>query len=1126
MIQRSRSPRRSPRRVPSRSTLATIALALVVATVTRGAARPVAAAPARPPAPPMAQPSAAPRGSVLVTIAGPSVWQRYGDRLRGGPDAPTGAADVRARAAAMHDELAAAREAVLSAQAPAVAAIEAIGAQVISRYATFANGLLVHATADQVARMAGVPGILAVEPAPLVRPLLDASVPFIGAPALHALKGYDGAGSFTAVIDTGVDYTHAHLGGPGTIEAWQAASAEGASERIDDLWQDKPLFPTAKVVAGYDFAGRHYNPPHLCSAAQEAAGECTSTPKPDMDPIDGAGHGSHVSGITAGNAFPDGLSDGVAPGAKLVGLKIYGEGGDDEAADMLVDAIEWCGNVNLTLETRGTLPPRVDAVNISLGEDWAVASTLFDTTAASVAGAGVTVVASAGNSGNRAFIVGTPSASPTILSVASSVPPEMGMEILVTHDGTTDSHLAVESAIARPLKDVVATIDTKRLEAPLGWFGRGCNDDEPLQDVAERVALIARGDCVFSEKLLNAQAKGAIAVLMFTNESPKNTMGGDGAGITIPAAMIDREPGEALRDLLLAGTEATVSFDPMRRRLDTSSADQIAGYSSRGPSVHGALKPDITAPGSNINSALMGTGVKGGSWNGTSMASPHVTGAAGVIAQRNRTEKLGLDGLGVAALLMNYTQQGVLAGSDIVPIARQGAGRVDVLRAGTGPLLVRTGPIASINLGLRALTAPVTTSVPLTVTNLTDAPVRFTLTPRVRRPVAVVSAVAFDISDRAIVLAPHVTQRIDVPTTIDPALLPAWTLYPSATGAGIDSVEAIEIDGWIAVQPVDDASAPLADAVAPAAAVPFYLLARRASAVTTNGLEAIGGARSLRFRNASPFDGDVELFHRPRQGDAPMPTDPDESNVPDELDVAAVGVRATTASTTTTTADRLDFAVVTHAPVTVPVPEQTQIFVDTDRDGTADWRIRAGDHRGGDRVQTFVGRWDPAADAITGTERITGTLFSSDVATHASVLSVPMALLGMDQPAAFDFWVVRRGTHEDWMHLGVSDVVPDGADAPGGPRLTFDPAAQARVPASYHVHVPGDAADGRGEAVVEFVVDPTKPDDGFLALYPQNDFAVDGAATGAQFGWLVPGEARPPAVYLPAVFSMFDATTP
>ena len=65
----------------------------------------------------------------------------------------------------------------------------------------------------------------------------------------------------------------------------------------------------------------------------------------------------------------------------------------------------------------------------------------------------------------------------------------------------------------------------------------------------------------------------------------------------------------------------------------TTSTDAISGFSSRGPvTVDGSnrLKPDISAPGSNIRSSVRGGGYQGG-WSGTSMAAPHVAGLAALL---------------------------------------------------------------------------------------------------------------------------------------------------------------------------------------------------------------------------------------------------------------------------------------------------------------------------------------------------------------------------------------------------------------------------------------------------------------------------------------------------------------
>ena len=90
--------------------------------------------------------------------------------------------------------------------------------------------------------------------------------------------------STVAIIDTGVDYTHADFGGPGTVPR---------TTRPSPTRQPRDVSRHHKVAGGYDFAGDSYD-------ADPQSDGLPAVPHPDSNPLDCDGHGSHVAGTAAG----------------------------------------------------------------------------------------------------------------------------------------------------------------------------------------------------------------------------------------------------------------------------------------------------------------------------------------------------------------------------------------------------------------------------------------------------------------------------------------------------------------------------------------------------------------------------------------------------------------------------------------------------------------------------------------------------------------------------------------------------------------------------------------------------------------------------------------------------------
>jgi subtilisin family serine protease len=137
---------------------------------------------------------------------------------------------------------------------------------------------------------------------------------------------------------------------------------------------------------------------------------------------------------------------------------------------------------------------------------------------------------------------------------------------------------------------------------------------------------------------------------------------------------------------------------------DQSSPDEIASFSSGGPTpISLQMKPDVTAPGEDVLSSLPGD--RWAAWNGTSMASPHVAGAAAVLMQRHPTWTVDQ----IKSALESTGDPVHVAGQPTeVPTTREGGGRINLQRA-DNPLvfthptglsfgLVKTGASSTVTL--------------------------------------------------------------------------------------------------------------------------------------------------------------------------------------------------------------------------------------------------------------------------------------------------------------------------------------------------------------------------------------------------------------------------------------------
>lgn len=536
--------------------------------------------------------------------------------------------------------------------------LAALGATELSRMRAGDNGFRIRVNADLLEGIRSISGVSTVAPVTIHTLDTSRSVPWIGADFVQDL-GIDGSNVTIAVIDTGVDYTHANLGGSGD-------PADFASNDPNVI--ESGTFPTSKVIGGYDFAGAVYD-----AGSSDPA---VYTPVPDADPLDGHGHGSHVSGIASGLGVDGSMGPGVAPGASIMALKVFGDEGG--STSLTSDAIEYALDPN----GDGDISDHVDVINMSLGSGFGDPADPSAVSANNASKLGIIVVASAGNSGPIPYVTGSPGVAKNAISVASSL--SGGDTLGFTVSGDVDaSYEAVEGTGAVRLSDGSVSGNLMAPADPANVFG--CN---PIaDDMSGSVALISRGDCSFDLKFINAQDAGASAIVVYNDGTAADRiapiiMGGigdSGVPITIPGVMTTAFAGEDLSAALAGGGVISSLLDETIM-VATLFGDTISDFSSRGPGHGGStFKPDVTAPGSAITSTGVGTGTGSLTIGGTSMAAPHVAGVAALLRQVHPRMKP----KGIKAIIQNSTSSALGAGTvgPIPALARQGTGVVNAKEA-------------------------------------------------------------------------------------------------------------------------------------------------------------------------------------------------------------------------------------------------------------------------------------------------------------------------------------------------------------------------------------------------------------------------------------------------------------
>jgi subtilisin family serine protease len=323
--------------------------------------------------------------------------------------------------------------------------VVALGGTVLARFTYASSGIAAVLDPAAVVRLARSSRVTRIRPIGSYQMDLNFTVPSVGGAAVQA-RGLSGRGATIAVIDSGIDYTHLAFGGPGTAEAYAEAYATNTTIG------DNAFFPGPRVKGGFDYVGELWPDGPLA---------------PDPDPIDSFGHGTSVADIAAGST-PG--APGMAPAADLYAFKACSARSRLCNGLALLQAVDDALDLDNDLATLDPATVIVLAISSAYGQPEDDLSAYVDIAAEM----GSVVVASAGSSGNKPYIVGAPGTADGAISVGASARVSSSLPLLTASANLESSrgpHLAdgaIKPDLLAPAGSSAAAVGTGNGTRPFG----------------------------------------------------------------------------------------------------------------------------------------------------------------------------------------------------------------------------------------------------------------------------------------------------------------------------------------------------------------------------------------------------------------------------------------------------------------------------------------------------------------------------------------------------------------------------------------------------------------------------------------------------------------------------------
>ena len=423
---------------------------------------------------------------------------------------------------------------------------------------------------------------------------------------------FNGGNTAVAILDSGFDIHHT------VFQNMPSDTMISASDIQDVLYESnaygyhknikvQDVYMNAKIPFVYDYADKDS----------------------DVAPYD-SNHGTHVAGIIGGS---DDVITGVAVNTQLVLMKVFGDINNGAIQEDILAALE------------DAMLLGVDAINLSLGSACGFARSsdneyineVYD----KIEAAGISLVVAASNDYSSGYggengntnkasnpdsaTIGSPGSYASTISVASIS--GVKSKYMIHEDGYIFFFNNANNNAGKPYDfyDMLfENLDTDKTKIELEYVtvpGVGKKVNYSNVNVKGKIALVKRGETSFEEKAQVALAEGAIGCIIYNNVAGEVFMNA-GSHLEIPLCSISKDDGEYL-----------ASKSTGKLILDKSylAGPFMSDFSSWGPISNLALKPEITAHGGSILSAVPGGGYE--EISGTSMACPNLCGVIILVRQ-------------------------------------------------------------------------------------------------------------------------------------------------------------------------------------------------------------------------------------------------------------------------------------------------------------------------------------------------------------------------------------------------------------------------------------------------------------------------------------------------------------